>query len=39
MYFTFRSLADQLEGNEEEHAKYRSMVVQYIRVSLGLFFK
>ncbi|KAJ1694920.1 hypothetical protein LUZ63_011618 [Rhynchospora breviuscula] len=27
----FRSLADQLEGNEEEHTKYRSMVVQYIR--------
>ncbi|XP_030498782.1 OVARIAN TUMOR DOMAIN-containing deubiquitinating enzyme 7 isoform X6 [Cannabis sativa] len=26
----FRALADQLEGNEEEHAKYRSMVVQYI---------
>ncbi|KAH9711993.1 OVARIAN TUMOR DOMAIN-containing deubiquitinating enzyme 7 [Citrus sinensis] len=26
----FRALADQLEGNEEEHQKYRSMVVQYI---------
>ncbi|GAB4848995.1 OVARIAN TUMOR DOMAIN-containing deubiquitinating enzyme 7, variant 2 [Ancistrocladus abbreviatus] len=26
----FRALADQLEGNEEEHEKYRSMVVQYI---------
>lgn len=26
----FRGLADQLEGNEEEHGKYRSMVVQYI---------
>lgn len=26
----FRALADQLEGNEEEHKKYRSMVVQYI---------
>ncbi|CAH8329799.1 unnamed protein product [Eruca vesicaria subsp. sativa] len=26
----FRSLADQLEGNEDEHSKYRSMVVQYI---------
>ncbi|KAH9663655.1 OVARIAN TUMOR DOMAIN-containing deubiquitinating enzyme 7 [Citrus sinensis] len=25
-----RALADQLEGNEEEHQKYRSMVVQYI---------
>ncbi|XP_072993067.1 OVARIAN TUMOR DOMAIN-containing deubiquitinating enzyme 7 isoform X4 [Typha latifolia] len=26
----FRALADQLEGNEEEHNKYRSMIVQYI---------
>ncbi|CAA7056869.1 unnamed protein product [Microthlaspi erraticum] len=26
----FRSIADQLEGNEDEHSKYRSMVVQYI---------
>ncbi|KAJ4714837.1 OTU domain-containing protein 3 [Melia azedarach] len=26
----FRALADQLEGNEEHHQKYRSMVVQYI---------
>lgn len=26
----FRALADQLEGNEDEHGKYRSMVVQYI---------
>ncbi|KAI4327428.1 hypothetical protein L6164_019891 [Bauhinia variegata] len=26
----FRALADQLEGNEEEHQKYRSMVVQHI---------
>lgn len=26
----FRALADQLEGNEEEHNKYRDMVVQYI---------
>lgn len=26
----FRAVADQLEGNEEEHQKYRSMVVQYI---------
>ncbi|OAY77428.1 OTU domain-containing protein 3, partial [Ananas comosus] len=25
-----RALADQLEGNEEEHQKYRAMVVQYI---------
>ncbi|XP_039127663.1 OVARIAN TUMOR DOMAIN-containing deubiquitinating enzyme 7-like [Dioscorea cayenensis subsp. rotundata] len=26
----FRALADQLEGNEEEHIKYRHMVVKYI---------
>ncbi|OVA15869.1 Ovarian tumor [Macleaya cordata] len=26
----FRALADQLEGNEEEHRKYRLMVVKYI---------
>eukprot|EP00268_Persea_americana_P013104 TRINITY_DN15704_c0_g1_i26.p1 TRINITY_DN15704_c0_g1~~TRINITY_DN15704_c0_g1_i26.p1 ORF type:complete len:400 (-),score=88.50 TRINITY_DN15704_c0_g1_i26:234-1286(-) len=26
----FRALADQLEGNEEEHGKYRQMVVQHI---------
>ncbi|QCD81608.1 OTU domain-containing protein 3 isoform X2 [Vigna unguiculata] len=26
----FRALADQLEGNEEEHKKYRSMVVKHI---------
>ncbi|PIA56552.1 hypothetical protein AQUCO_00700712v1 [Aquilegia coerulea] len=26
----FRALADQLQGNEEEHQKYRNMVVQYI---------
>ncbi|XP_052724772.1 OVARIAN TUMOR DOMAIN-containing deubiquitinating enzyme 7 isoform X3 [Vigna angularis] len=26
----FRSLADQLEGNEEEHKKYRSTVVKHI---------
>ncbi|XP_017976184.1 PREDICTED: OTU domain-containing protein 3 isoform X2 [Theobroma cacao] len=26
----FRALADQLEGDEEQHGKYRSMVVQYI---------
>ncbi|ONK55042.1 uncharacterized protein A4U43_UnF8250 [Asparagus officinalis] len=26
----FRAIADQLEGNEEEHAKYRNTVVQYI---------
>ena len=27
-----RALADQLEGNEEEHKKYRGMVVEYIMV-------
>ncbi|KAF7828702.1 OTU domain-containing protein 3 isoform X1 [Senna tora] len=26
----FRALADQLDGNEEEHCKYRSMVVKHI---------
>ncbi|KAI5068093.1 hypothetical protein GOP47_0016438 [Adiantum capillus-veneris] len=26
----FRAVADQLEGNEEEHSKYRKMVVDYI---------
>ncbi|XP_043711661.1 OVARIAN TUMOR DOMAIN-containing deubiquitinating enzyme 7 isoform X2 [Telopea speciosissima] len=26
----FRALADQLDGNEEEHGKFRRMVVQYI---------
>ncbi|CAH2043193.1 unnamed protein product [Thlaspi arvense] len=26
----FRALADQLQGNEDEHSQYRSMVVQYI---------
>ncbi|XP_039000814.1 OVARIAN TUMOR DOMAIN-containing deubiquitinating enzyme 7 [Hibiscus syriacus] len=26
----FRALADQLEGDEEQHGKYRCMVVQYI---------
>ncbi|KAF8101476.1 hypothetical protein N665_0205s0068 [Sinapis alba] len=26
----FRSVADQLEGNEDEHSKYRNMVVHYI---------
>ncbi|XP_055825620.1 OVARIAN TUMOR DOMAIN-containing deubiquitinating enzyme 7 isoform X1 [Solanum dulcamara] len=27
----FRSLGDQLEGNEEEHEKYRDMTVKFIR--------
>ncbi|CAK7337707.1 unnamed protein product [Dovyalis caffra] len=33
----FRGLADQLEGNEEEHGKYRSMVVQYIMKNREMF--
>ncbi|CAI0406149.1 unnamed protein product [Linum tenue] len=33
----YRSLADQLDGNEEEHGKYRSMIVQYIRENRELF--
>ncbi|XP_006653000.2 OVARIAN TUMOR DOMAIN-containing deubiquitinating enzyme 7 isoform X1 [Oryza brachyantha] len=27
----FRAMGDQLEGNEEEHMKYRGMVVRYIK--------
>uniref|UniRef100_A0A0E0DJW9 OTU domain-containing protein n=1 Tax=Oryza meridionalis TaxID=40149 RepID=A0A0E0DJW9_9ORYZ len=27
----FRAMGDQLEGNEEEHMKYRAMIVQYIK--------
>jgi OTU-like cysteine protease. len=27
----FRSIADQLEGDEENHAKYREMAVEYIK--------
>lgn len=27
-----RAMGDQLEGNEEEHMKYRAMVVEYIVV-------
>lgn len=33
----FRALADQLEGDEEKHDKYRSMVVQYIEKNRELF--
>lgn len=33
MILFHRALADQLEGNEDEHNKYRNMVVQYIVVS------
>lgn len=32
-----RALADQLEGNEEEHEKYRHMVVQYIMKNREMF--
>ncbi|KAJ8770712.1 hypothetical protein K2173_021359 [Erythroxylum novogranatense] len=32
-----RALADQLDGNEEEHAKYRNMVVQYISKNRQMF--
>uniref|UniRef100_A0A0D9WAY7 OTU domain-containing protein n=1 Tax=Leersia perrieri TaxID=77586 RepID=A0A0D9WAY7_9ORYZ len=27
----FRAIGDQLEGNEEEHMKYREMIVKYIK--------
>ncbi|KAL7231779.1 hypothetical protein ACSBR2_009919 [Camellia fascicularis] len=33
----FRALADQLDGSEEEHEKYRSMVVQYILKNREMF--
>ncbi|GAV80931.1 OTU domain-containing protein [Cephalotus follicularis] len=33
----FRALADQLEGDEDEHGKYRSMVVQYIAKKREMF--
>lgn len=33
----FRALADQLEGNEEEHDKYRNMVVQFIMKNREMF--
>ncbi|KAL9245804.1 hypothetical protein vseg_019411 [Gypsophila vaccaria] len=33
----FRALADQLEGNEELHEKYRNMVVQYIMKNREMF--
>ncbi|KAA8531677.1 hypothetical protein F0562_006606 [Nyssa sinensis] len=33
----FRAVADQLEGSEEEHDKYRSMVVQYILKNREMF--
>ncbi|KAF8016164.1 hypothetical protein BT93_H1625 [Corymbia citriodora subsp. variegata] len=31
------ALADQLEGNEDEHGKYRSMVIQYILKNREMF--
>lgn len=31
-----RALGDQLEGNEEEHEKYRDMTVKFIRVCVPL---
>uniref|UniRef100_A0A7N0ZZU6 OTU domain-containing protein n=1 Tax=Kalanchoe fedtschenkoi TaxID=63787 RepID=A0A7N0ZZU6_KALFE len=33
----FRALADQLEGDEEEHQKYRDMVVKYIEKNREMF--
>ncbi|KAJ8530909.1 hypothetical protein K7X08_023790 [Anisodus acutangulus] len=33
----FRALGDQLEGNEEEHEKYRDMTVKFIRNSRDTF--
>ncbi|XP_039155744.1 OVARIAN TUMOR DOMAIN-containing deubiquitinating enzyme 7-like [Eucalyptus grandis] len=33
--FFIRALADQLEGNEDEHGKCRNMVVQYILEEAG----
>ncbi|KAL0461804.1 UNVERIFIED_CONTAM: OVARIAN TUMOR DOMAIN-containing deubiquitinating enzyme 7 [Sesamum latifolium] len=33
----FRALADQLEGNEDEHEKYRNMVVRFIRNNREMF--
>ncbi|KAL3526797.1 hypothetical protein ACH5RR_011453 [Cinchona calisaya] len=33
----FRALADQLEGNEEQHDKYRNMVVQFIMKNREMF--
>ncbi|KAK6162028.1 hypothetical protein DH2020_001869 [Rehmannia glutinosa] len=33
----FRALGDQLEGDEDEHEKYRSMVVQFIKNNREMF--
>ncbi|XP_019183593.1 PREDICTED: OTU domain-containing protein 3 isoform X3 [Ipomoea nil] len=33
----FRAIGDQLEGDEDKHEKYRSMVVQYIRKNREMF--
>lgn len=31
---TSRAVAEQLEGDEEQHAKYRQLVVDYLQVRL-----
>lgn len=33
--FGDRALADQLEGDEDQHEKYRGMVVGFIKVKLS----
>ncbi|XP_073274317.1 OVARIAN TUMOR DOMAIN-containing deubiquitinating enzyme 7-like isoform X2 [Primulina huaijiensis] len=33
----FRALADQLEGNEDKHEKYRNMVVRFIKNNREMF--
>jgi hypothetical protein len=35
-YVLGRAVAEQLEGNEEQHLKYRQMVVDYLQVSMIL---
>lgn len=35
-YVLGRAVAEQLEGNEEQHSKYRQMVVDYLQVSMIL---
>ena len=30
-----RAVADQLEGDEEQHAKYRQLVVDYLEVRIS----
>ncbi|XP_038883032.1 OVARIAN TUMOR DOMAIN-containing deubiquitinating enzyme 7 isoform X3 [Benincasa hispida] len=36
-FFRCRALADQLDGDQEEHGKYRKMVVQYILKNREMF--